>query len=305
VDQGGSHRHRFAKASKLLRNTGPEDFAKAGKGPTARKDVAESKLGFPSLIFDEKLVLDDGNQRIEFLQLGHSHTMGDAVAYLPKHKILCTGDACVNGPYNFMGHSDSASWIRCLERMEALDVKMVLPGHGVPMGKELLANQKRYFVELHQQVKKAIDNGKSLEDVIRSVDLPWYKEWTTVKPAVDNIKHVYGEYVGLVAPWELEQSLGILAGSTPTEETPGWVKPTKIVVPAGLTAEELASLKRAAPEVEFLPARTPSRRQNWLPMRTVFSASRRPRCSKRVNGCGGSRRHPRGLNRPLGKLAAP
>lgn len=245
------------KASKLLRDTGPEDFAKAGKGPTARKDVAESKLGFPSLIFDEKLVLDDGNQRIEFLQLGHSHTMGDAVAYLPKHKILCTGDACVNGPYNFMGHSDSASWIRCLERMEALDVKMVLPGHGVPMGKELLANQKRYFVELRQQVKKAIDNGKSLEDVIRSVDLPWYKEWTTVKPAVDNIKHVYGEYVGLVAPWELEQSLGILAGSTPTKETPGWVKPTKIVVPAGLTAEELASLKRAAPEVEFLPARTP------------------------------------------------
>ncbi|MGL4550229.1 MAG: NAD(P)-dependent oxidoreductase [Gemmataceae bacterium] len=245
------------KAAKLLRDTGPDDFAKAGKGPGARKDVAAGKLGFPSLIFDDKLVLDDGTQRVEFMQLGHSHTIGDAVAYLPKHKILCTGDACVNGPYNYMGHSDSADWVRCLERMEALDVRMVLPGHGVPMGKELLANQKRYFVELRRQVKKAIDEGKALDDVQRAIDLPWYKEWTTVKPAADNVKHVYGEFTGLVAPWELEQSLGILAGPSPTKDTPGWVKPKKVVVPAGLTAQELGALKRAAPEVEFVPAKTP------------------------------------------------
>lgn len=243
-------------AAKLLRDTGPADFDKAGKGPMGRKDVADGKLGFPSLIFDDKLVLDDGTQRVEFYQLGHSHTMGDAVAYLPKHKILCTGDACVNGPYNFMGHSDSASWVRCLERMEAFDVKLVCPGHGVPMGKELLGLQKRYFVELRRQVRKAIDEGKELDDVQRSIDMPWYKEWTTVKPSVDNVKHVYGEYMGLVAPWELEQTLGILAGPSPTKDTPGWTKPKRIVVPASLTAAEMTSLKRAAPEIEFLPART-------------------------------------------------
>ncbi|MFO0926806.1 MAG: MBL fold metallo-hydrolase [Gemmataceae bacterium] len=185
--------------ARLLRLTGPAEFAAAGKGPTARKDVAATVLKQPSLVFDDRLVLDDGTQRVEFLYLGHSHTIGDAVAWLPKHRILCTGDACVNGPYNYMGHSSSASWVRCLEKMQALNPKLVIPGHGLPEGPELLAKQKRYFVELRQLVKKGIDAGKDVEDIVKAVDLPWYKEWTTVTPAADNVRHVYNEYLGLVA----------------------------------------------------------------------------------------------------------
>src|SRR5262249_38478155 len=156
-----------------------------------RKDVAASTLKVPTLIFDDKLVLDDGKQRVEFLYLGHAHTIGDAVAYLPRHKILCTGDACVNGAYNYMGQSSSASWIRCLGKMRQPDVRWVPPGHGPMAGKDLLQRQKRYFAELRQQVKKGIDAGKEIDDIVRAVDMPWYKEWTTVKPAADNIKHVY------------------------------------------------------------------------------------------------------------------
>ena len=114
--------------------------------------MADSRLKVPNVIFDDKLVLDDGKQRVEFLFMGHAHTAGDAVAYLPRHKILCTGDACVNGAYNFMGHSDSASWIRALEKMQQLDVKLVCPGHGPLAGKDLLETQKRYFVELRREV---------------------------------------------------------------------------------------------------------------------------------------------------------
>jgi phosphoglycerate dehydrogenase-like enzyme/glyoxylase-like metal-dependent hydrolase (beta-lactamase superfamily II) len=241
----------------LLRQTGPADFAAAGKGPTGRKDVASGTLKMPTLLFDDKLVLDDGKQRVEFLHFGHSHTIGDAVAYLPKHKILCTGDACVNGPYNFMGHSDSASWIRCLEKMQQLDIEMVLPGHGLPMGKKLLEKQRRYFIELRREVKKGIDEGKEIEDIIKSIDVPWYKEWTSVKPAVDNIKHVWNEYMGLVSPWDFTLDFGVYEGPSPTKNSPGWTKPRKIVVPAGLMPAKLAQLKRAAPEVEFLPARDP------------------------------------------------
>src|SRR2546421_9241332 len=124
--------------ARLLRLNGPEEFKLAGMPPTGRKDVAESILKVPSLVFDDKLVLDDGKQRVEFLFLGHAHTSGDAFAYLPRQKLLCTGDACVNGAYNFMGHSDSASWIRVMERAQQLDVKMVLPGHGPIAAKDLL-----------------------------------------------------------------------------------------------------------------------------------------------------------------------
>jgi phosphoglycerate dehydrogenase-like enzyme/glyoxylase-like metal-dependent hydrolase (beta-lactamase superfamily II) len=247
-----SHRN----CARVLRKTGPAEFAAGGKGPGGRKDVAESTLEQPTLIFDDRLVLDDGEQRVELLHFGHSHTVGDAVAWLPKQKILCTGDACVNGAFNYMGQSDSASWVRCLEKMQGLGAKTIAPGHGPLDGAELLERQKRYFVELRKQVKKGIDEGKELADIERGIDMPWYKEWTTVAPASDNVKHVWNEYMGLVAPWDFEYDFGVLAGPSPTKDSPGWAKPKKIVVPGGMLPGQLAQLKRAAPEVEFLPART-------------------------------------------------
>jgi phosphoglycerate dehydrogenase-like enzyme len=193
---------------------------------------------------------------VEFLFLGHAHTAGDAFAYLPKQRILCTGDACVNGAFNFMGHSDSASWIRVLERAQQLDVDLICPGHGPPAGKELLEKQKRYFVELRQQVHKGIAAGESLADIRKSLDMPWYKEWTGTKPTGDNVKYVYDELTGRVAPWDLAEDLGIYEGPSPTKDSDGWTKPRRIVLP-NLMPARLAELKRTAPEIEFIPVRTP------------------------------------------------
>src|SRR6266446_2161405 len=62
-----------ANCAKLLRLNGPKEFADAGKGPMGRKDVADSSLKVPNVIFDDKLVLDDGKQRVEFVFLGNAH----------------------------------------------------------------------------------------------------------------------------------------------------------------------------------------------------------------------------------------
>src|SRR5918911_2211140 len=45
--------------ARLLRVNGPKEFAEAGRGPAGRKDVAESTLKVPNVVFDDKLVLDD------------------------------------------------------------------------------------------------------------------------------------------------------------------------------------------------------------------------------------------------------
>jgi phosphoglycerate dehydrogenase-like enzyme/glyoxylase-like metal-dependent hydrolase (beta-lactamase superfamily II) len=240
--------------ARWLRLNGAKEFEDAGKGPMGRKDVRESKLKVPNLVFDDKLVLDDGTQRVEFLFLGHAHTPGDAFAYLPKHKLLCTGDACVNGAYNYMGHSDPASWVRVMERAQQLDVKFVLPGHGPIAGKELLDKQKRYFVELRAQVKAGIEAGKTFDDIRKGIDLPWYKEWTTVPPTAANVQFVYDEMTGRVAPWDLTEEYGITEGPSPTKETPGWTAPKRIVVP-NVAPADLAMLKRVAPAVEFVPVK--------------------------------------------------
>ena len=119
-----------------------------------RKDVAGSRLKPPTLLFNHDLIFDDGTHRVELVHLGVAHTHGDGFAWLPKEKILFTGDACVNGPYNFAGDGDIGEWIKTLEAAEKLGAKVICPGHG-PMGNgDVLTDQKNYFIELRRQVKK-------------------------------------------------------------------------------------------------------------------------------------------------------
>src|SRR3989442_798452 len=59
-----------ANCAHLLRTDGPREFAEAGKGKNGRKDIRESFLKVPSMVFDDKLVFDDGKQRVEMLFFG-------------------------------------------------------------------------------------------------------------------------------------------------------------------------------------------------------------------------------------------
>jgi glyoxylase-like metal-dependent hydrolase (beta-lactamase superfamily II) len=185
---------------RLLKANGPKQWEDASKD---RKDLRDNELKQADITFDDKYELKDETQHVVFHAFGHSHTIGDAVAYLPNHKILCTGDACVNGAFNFMGHSNSASWITCLEAMEKLNIDIICPGHGKPARKDLIARQKRYFADLRAHVKQGIADKKSVEDITASLELPWYKEWTGVTPTEtpmlrDNVKHVHLELTGKV-----------------------------------------------------------------------------------------------------------
>ena len=159
------------------------------------EEYGKLKYGIPSLYFPKKMVIEDSTQRVELIHLGHGHTPGDAVAWLPKHGILFTGDSCVNGAFNYTGESSTSSWIAVLTEMAKLPIKRICPGHGEMSDATLVATQRRYFVELRQAIQEAINAKQPLDEIKRSLDLPWYKEWTgaDVKLNVENIEHVYKE----------------------------------------------------------------------------------------------------------------
>jgi cyclase len=130
---------------------------------------------FPSLTFDDTLVFDDGEHRVELIRMGPAHTAGDAVAYLPKEKILVTGDLCVNG--NPWGNNaadpdaDYDRWLTVLDTLASWDIKTVIPGHGEPCTTETLKQQRAYLADMLQQVRSGIKAGKSKEELVKEIDL--------------------------------------------------------------------------------------------------------------------------------------
>jgi glyoxylase-like metal-dependent hydrolase (beta-lactamase superfamily II) len=83
----------------------------------------------PNIIFEKELDLDLGNREVQIKFLGRGNTAGDAVALLPKERILIAGDLVVHpGPY--MGSGFPTEWSKTLERMIEMDPQIVVPGHG-------------------------------------------------------------------------------------------------------------------------------------------------------------------------------
>ena len=193
----------------------------------SRRQVAGAKNKDATIGFDSSMEFSDGKHRVMLLHYGQAHTPGDAMAYLPNEKILFTGDACVNGAFNYMGDGDSENWIKVLESLQELDVKTVAPGHGPLAGKELLGTQKQWFAQLREQVGKGITDAKSLDQIKESIDIPWYEKWTGKKATeqIPKIGQVYNELTGRVTPAVLIRDLAITAGPSSTKDTPVWTAP--------------------------------------------------------------------------------
>jgi cyclase len=107
-----------------------------------RKDVADMKVDRPEppqkTFSKSPYVMTDGDRRVEFQFFGWAHTRGDGFVYLPKEKVLASGDAAVNGPYNYTADANIGNWPKVLDGALKLDVQHVLPGHGGLGGKEIL-----------------------------------------------------------------------------------------------------------------------------------------------------------------------
>lgn len=239
--------HENARKEFLARNV--EGYLK-----TAERDpvYAKYKPTAPSLTFNDTFTLDDGNRRLEIRYFGQAHTTGCIFPFLTKEKIVFTGDACVNGPFNYCGDSDTASWIDVLTQVQALDPETVVPAHGAIAKKDLLQTQKQYFIELRAQIAAMAQEGRTLDEVKAAADVPMWKQWTGEKKmSLENVSHVYREVTRGPLNWatgDLNQP-GRSTVAIPVEKGK---EPRLKFALMSASAEELAAYRQAAPNVEIV-----------------------------------------------------
>jgi cyclase len=117
-------------AGNPLSEVGRQDLRDAIAGSNAVwPEFRELKLRFPDVTFDKEMNIDLGNRVVELKYLGLGNTVGDAVVYLPKERILATGDL-VDSPVPYLGGGFPVAQIETLKTMLRLDADTIVPGHG-------------------------------------------------------------------------------------------------------------------------------------------------------------------------------
>lgn len=139
-----------------------------------REDVAavgEDSVHPPQQTFSKvPHLLEGASRRVEFHHFGWAHTRGDGMVYLPDEKILCTGDAIVNGPYNYTGDGNTGNWPDVVGKALELGFETILPGHGPSGGREVAEGQRQFMQEINAAVEKAFKDKTSLEDLVTLED---------------------------------------------------------------------------------------------------------------------------------------
>ena len=124
----------------------------------------------PTETFTDQLLLDDPERPVRLMYLGRANTEGDAIAWLPRQRILVSGDIVV-APIPFGFGSYPGDWLRVLERLKALDFAVLVPGHGAPMTDAAYLDRMIGTIrDVRDQVGPLARQGLSLDEVHRRVD---------------------------------------------------------------------------------------------------------------------------------------
>lgn len=117
----------------------------------------------PAISFSERMYLYLGEQTFELIHLP-GHTLGQVGVYLPQERVIFTGDNFTNGWQPALSYSYPLDWVESLKRVEAMDVDIVVPGHGEIADKQAVRAFRQTIEQCIDTVREAIDQGMSQEE---------------------------------------------------------------------------------------------------------------------------------------------
>jgi glyoxylase-like metal-dependent hydrolase (beta-lactamase superfamily II) len=131
-------------------------------------DIKALKPQLPNVTFSDKMIIQKGGREIQLLYLGIGNTSGDAIVYLPKEKILITGDLVVH-PSPYESGMFSPEWLETSKKLAGFDYQFLIPGHGDALRDHLYLDfLNSFFEEIIKQVNAAYLKGITKVDDIKA-----------------------------------------------------------------------------------------------------------------------------------------
>jgi glyoxylase-like metal-dependent hydrolase (beta-lactamase superfamily II) len=163
--------------------------------PAFAREFPLLRLQLPTVTFDDRLVLHDGDRELHLWHPGHpAHTAGDATVFLPRERVLFTGDLAFHyvTPLAFQGHV--GRWIEAADRVLEFEADVIVPGHG-PIGtKADVRLMREYLALVRREARRRFDAGMPAEDAARDIKLGVYASWREPERILPNVMRCYQEF---------------------------------------------------------------------------------------------------------------
>jgi cyclase len=177
--------------------------------PAFATEFPRMKVVLPDVTFEDRMVIHDGQREIQLWHPGvTAHTVGDAAVFLPRERVLFTGDIAFHyvTPLAFQGHV--GNWIKVADRLLRFEADTLVPGHGPIGAKADLEKMRDYLALVRREAKKRFDAGLSPEDAAQDIRLGVYAKWREAERILPNVMRCYQEFRNeLDSPMDLSRML--------------------------------------------------------------------------------------------------
>lgn len=172
-------------------------------GAPVARELEGVVLVDPDEVYDGEVhELDLGGRSVELRTWGLAHTRGDQVVFLPEERILFTGDLVEERCFAIFPYFppddvdvDGEKWISVLERLEALDPTIVVPGHGGVGGAEVIATAREYITQLRDETRRLRAGGARVEEAVEQLDASMqalHPDWVQTEWIGFGVRHFFG-----------------------------------------------------------------------------------------------------------------
>jgi cyclase len=153
----------FAYALEAIPTDDPE-----GAAILPDRDDYYADLPRGTVVFTGDLTLKVGDHTFHCLWTP-GHTPGQLAVHVPDERAVFTGDTIFSGCQTWLMTSNVDQWLEALERIRALDVDYVVPGHGPVVDLKYVETQRAVLMTWKAAVADAVARGLSREETIASV----------------------------------------------------------------------------------------------------------------------------------------
>ena len=156
-------------------------------------DFSGIETTLPTETFDGELTLRVGGRELQLIEVGPAHTRGDTLVLLADERVLFTGDILFHGLHPLVWAGPVSNWVAACDRILAMDVDVIVPGHGPIAGMDAIREVKDYFEYLYAQARSCHELQMSPLQAARTIALDRWAQWGAPERMVLNIMSIYRE----------------------------------------------------------------------------------------------------------------
>ena len=139
----------------------------------------EQRTRLPNATYRDRMTLYLGGKEIQILYLGRAHTDGDSIVFVPRDRIAYLSEIFFSEEFPNMAGGYGVSWLQVLDKIEALNADIFVPGHG-PIPDDPKATRaglhrlRQIFVDMRDALKAEIARGATEDQAAAAVKLEQY-----------------------------------------------------------------------------------------------------------------------------------